>query len=287
MDKINALSIDLEEWYHSELMEGKRSLISRAAEATRPILDLLDQYQAKASFFVVGEVAEQNPDLIQSIFQRGHEICCHGYSHTLLWKMDESLFRGELEKFHSIMEGILGKIKIKGFRAPCFSLDNRSKWAIRVLLDFGYQYDTSIFPVKLSPLYGMSGGPTHPYRISIEDLRKEDPQSSLIEFPISLLTFGKLRIPIAGGGYFRMYPLPMLYWGLKRMNRHHSFIIYFHPWEGDPKTPRLKLSIFNRIRSYYGVPAALRKLEFLLQHFKFARVDHILGLMKGEGDNNI
>ncbi len=279
MNTINALSIDLEEWYHSELVEGRRSPFSQVEEATRPILDLLDRYQTKASFFIVGEVAEQNPDLVQSIFQRGHEIGCHTFSHTLLWRLDEGLFRDEMEHFHFVIEKILGKIKIKGFRAPCFSLDNRSKWALRVLLDFGYQYDTSIFPVKLSPLYGMSRAPIHPYRISLEDLRKEDPQSPLIEFPISLLPFGKLRIPIAGGGYFRMYPLPLLYWGLKRMSRQHSFLIYYHPWEGDPKTPRLKLSIFNRIVSYYGLSSGLRKLEFLLKHFKFTRVDHILGLM--------
>jgi polysaccharide deacetylase family protein (PEP-CTERM system associated) len=275
----NALSIDLEEWYHSELVEGKRSPISRVAEATRPILDLLDQYQTKATFFVVGEVAEQNPDLILSIFQRGHEIGCHGFSHKLLWQLDGSLFREELKHFHSVMEGILGKVRIKGFRAPCFSLDHRTKWVLRVLLDFGYQYDSSIFPAKISPLYGMSGAPAHPYRVSLEDLRKEDPQSPLIEFPISLLTLGKWRVPIAGGGYFRMYPLPLLHWGLKRMSRQHSFLIYYHPWEGDPKTPRLRLSILNRIRSYYGVPAALKKLEFLLKHFKFTRVDHILGLV--------
>jgi polysaccharide deacetylase family protein (PEP-CTERM system associated) len=278
MAVINALSIDLEEWYHSELVEGRKSSVHRAAEATWPILDLLDRYQVKASFFVVGEVAEQNPELIQSIFQRGHEIGCHGFSHTLLWQLDESLFREELKRFHSVMEGILGKVRMKGFRAPCFSLDHRTKWVLRVLLDFGYQYDSSIFPVKTSDLYGISGAPAHPYRISLEDLRKEDSQSPLIEFPISLLTFGKLRIPIAGGGYFRMYPLPLLHWGLKRMSRRHSFLIYYHPWEGDPKTPRLKLSILNRIRSYYGVPAAFKKLEFLLKHFKFARVDHILGL---------
>jgi polysaccharide deacetylase family protein (PEP-CTERM system associated) len=279
MTVINALTIDLEEWYHSELVEGRRSTVSRVAEATRPILDLLDQHQAKASFFVVGEVAERNPELIQSIFQRGHEIGCHGYSHTLLWQLDEGLFREELRRFHSVVGGILGEVRMKGFRAPCFSLDNRTKWVLRVLLDFGYQYDSSIFPVKLSPLYGMSGAPARPYRISLEDLRKEDPRSPLIEFPISLLTFGKLRIPIAGGGYFRMYPLPLLYWGLKRLSRHRSFLIYYHPWEGDPKTPRLKLSVSNRIRSYYGVPAALKKLEFLLKHFKFTRIDHILGLM--------
>ena len=279
MTVIHALTVDLEEWYHSELVEGRRSSVARVTEATRPILDLLDRYQAKASFFVVGEVAEQHPDLIRSIFQRGHEIGCHGFSHKLLWQLDESLFREELHRFHSVMEGILGKIKIKGFRAPCFSLDHRTKWALRVLLDFGYQYDTSIFPVKSSPLYGISGAPIYPYRISAEDLREEDPQSPLIEFPVSLLTLGKLRIPIAGGGYFRMYPLPLLYWGLKRMSRQHAFLIYFHPWEGDPNTPRLKLSTLNRIRSYYGVPGALRKLEFLLKHFNFTRVDRLLGLI--------
>ena len=279
MEKINALSIDLEEWYHSELVQGKRSSFSQVEEATKPILDLLDRYQTKASFFVVGEVAEQNPHLIQSIFERGHEIGCHGYSHKLLWKLDEGLFREELNQFHSIIERIVGKIKVKGFRAPCFSLDNRSKWALKVLLDFGYQYDASIFPVKVNPLYGVRRAPTQPYRISLKDVREEDPQSPLMEFPMSPLKIGRLKIPIAGGFYLRMLPLPFLYWGLKRMNRHHSFIIYFHPWESHEKTPRLRLPIYKRVISYYGIPSALRKLEFLLKHFRFARVDQVLGLM--------
>jgi polysaccharide deacetylase family protein (PEP-CTERM system associated) len=278
MTMINALSIDLEEWYHSELVEGKRSSCSQVAEATAPILDLLDQYQTKASFFVVGEIADQNPDLIQSIFQKGHEIGCHGYSHTLLWKMDESLFREELRHFHSVIERILGKVKIKGFRAPCFSLDNRCKWALKVLLDFGYKYDASIFPLKINPLYGISGAPTQPYRISFEDVRKEDSQSPLMEFPMSPLKIGKLKIPIAGGFYLRFFPLPFLYWGLKRMNQRHPFLIYFHPWESYEKTPRLKLPLHSRVISYYGNSSALKKLEFLLKHFKFTRIDYILGL---------
>ena len=278
MEKINALSIDLEEWYHSELVEGRRSSFSQVEEATKPILELLDRYQTKASFFIVGEVAEQNPGLIQSIFEKGHEIGCHGYSHKLLWKLDESLFRGEIEHFQSVMERILGKIKIKGFRAPCFSLDNRSKWALRVLSDYGYQYDASIFPVKINPLYGISGAPAQPYRISFEDVRKEDPQSPLMEFPLCPLTIGRLKIPISGGFYFRILPLPFLYWGLKRINRDKPFLLYFHPWESYEKTPRFKLPLFNRVISYYGVSSALKKLEFLLKHFKFTRVDHLLGL---------
>lgn len=278
MKKINALSIDLEEWYHSELVEGRRSSFSLVEEATRPILELLDRYQTKASFFVVGEVAERNPHLIQSIFERGHEIGCHGYSHKLLWKLDEGLFREELNQFHSVIERIVGKIKVKGFRAPCFSIDNRNRWALKVLLDFGYQYDASIFPVKINPLYGVSGAPTQPYRISLEDVREEDPKSPLMEFPMSPLKIGRLKIPISGGFYLRIFPLPFLTWGLGRINRSQSFLLYFHPWEGCEKTPRLKLPLFNRVISYYGISSALKKFEFLLRHFKFARVDQVLGL---------
>jgi polysaccharide deacetylase family protein (PEP-CTERM system associated) len=278
MNTVNALSIDLEEWYHSELVEGRRSSFSQAAEATKPILDLLDRYQTKASFFIVGEVAEQNPDLIHSIFERGHEIGCHTYSHKLVWNLEKNLFQDELEHFHSVMDRILGKIQIKGFRAPCFSMDNRNRWAFKVLLDFGYQYDASIFPLKINPLYGVSGAPTRPYRISFEDVRKEDPHSPLMEFPLCPLMIGRLKIPISGGFYLRVLPSPFLYWGLKRINRSQPFLVYIHPWEGYEKTPRFKLPLYNRVISYYGISSTLKKLEFLLNHFNFARVDQVLGL---------
>jgi len=278
MAMVNALSIDLEEWYHSELVEGRRSRFSQAAEATKPILDLLDRYQTKASFFVVGEVAEQNPDLIRSIFQKGHEIGCHTFSHSLVWDLGEDRLREELTRFHSVIEKILGKTKIRGCRAPCFSIDNRNRWALRVLLDFGYQYDSSIFPLKINPLYGISGAPTRPYRISFEDVRKEDSQSPLLEFPLCPLMIGRLKIPISGGFYLRALPFSFLYWGLRRINRSQPFLVYFHPWEGYEKTPRLKLPVFNRMISYYGISSALKKIEFLLNHFKFARVDQVLGL---------
>jgi polysaccharide deacetylase family protein (PEP-CTERM system associated) len=278
MEKINAFSIDLEEWYHSELVGGRKSPSSQATEATQPILDLLDRYQTKASFFVVGEVAEQNPDLIRSIYEGGHEIGCHTFSHKLVWNLDENLFRGELERFHSVMEKILGKVKMKGFRAPCFSIDNRNTWALKVLSDFGYQYDASIFPLKINPLYGVSKAPNRPYRISFEDVRKEDPQSPLIEFPMCPLRIGRLKIPIAGGFYLRMFPLPFLSWGLKRINQSQSFILYVHPWESYEKTPRLKLPLYNRIISYYGIDSVMIKLEYLLKHFLFTRVDRVLGI---------
>jgi polysaccharide deacetylase family protein (PEP-CTERM system associated) len=278
VERINAFSVDLEEWYHSELVGGRKSPSSQAREATLPLLDLLDRYQTRASFFVVGEVAEQNPDLIRSIYEGGHEIGCHTFSHKLVWNLDEKLFRGELERFHSVMEKILGKVKMKGFRAPCFSIDNRNRWALKVLSDFGYQYDASIFPLKINPLYGVSKAPNRPYRISLEDVRREDPQSPLIEFPMCPLRIGRLKIPIAGGFYLRMFPLPFLFWGLRRMNQSQSFILYVHPWESYEKTPRLKLPLYNRIISYYGIDSVMKKLEYLLKHFLFTRVDRVLGL---------
>jgi len=276
MEVVNALSFDLEEWYHSELVGGRRSSSSQADEATKPILELLNRYHTKASFFIVGEVAERNPDLVHSIYSQGHEISCHTFSHQLLWKLNESQLREELEHFRSVMEGIVGKIPIKGFRAPCFSIDNRNKWVLRVLSDFGYRYDASIFPLKINPLYGINGAPTRPYRISFEDVRREDPQSPLLEFPMSPLRIGRLKIPIAGGCYLRLFPLSFLSWGLKRMNRTEPFILYVHPWESYANTPRFKLPLYNRIVSYYGIDSVMIKLEYLLKHFLFARVDQVL-----------
>ena len=277
---MNALCIDLEDWYHPELLRKRvgEKAVSQVEEATHPILDLLDVHRVKASFFIVGEVAERNPDLVKSIFMKGHEIGCHGYSHKALWDLNEGLFREELERFHSVMEKILGKVEIRGFRAPTFSLDRRTAWALRVLLEMGYRYDASIFPVRLNRLYGMDGAPTRPYRISMEDVSKEDPESPLMEFPMALLTIGRLKLPISGGFYLRVLPIVFLHWGLKRINRHHPFLLYFHPWEGYEKTPRLELPFYNRLISYYGIRSAFGKLESLLRNFRFGRVDQVLGL---------
>jgi polysaccharide deacetylase family protein (PEP-CTERM system associated) len=269
MGKVNALSIDLGEWYHSELVGGRRSPFSQAAESTQPIPELLDRYQTKATFFVVGEVAEQTPELIQSIFERGHEIGYHTFSNTLVWKLGENLFRQELERFQSVMERILGKVKMNEFRAPCFSIDNRNKWALTVLADFGCQYDASVFPLKTNPLYGINGARTRPYRISFEDVRRDDPHPPLIEFPMCPLGISRLKIPVAGGFYLRMSPLPFRSWGLKRINQSQPFILYVHPWESYGKTPRFRLPLYSRIISYYGIDSVRIKLGFLLKDFLF------------------
>jgi len=280
MAMVNALCIDLEDWYHPELVRGevRGTPVPQVEESTRPLLDLFDRYQVKASFFIVGEVAERHPGFIQSIFQKGHEIGCHGFSHKPLWELDGSRLKKELERFRDVIESILGNVVIKVCRAPTFSLDHRTQWALKILVELGYQYDASLFPVKLNRLYGVSGAPARPYRISLEELKKEDSQSPLIEFPMSLLSLGRLKVPVSGGFYFRIFPLPFLYWGLRRINQKSPFLFYFHPWEGYPRTPRLRLPLYNRFISYYGIDSAIKKLEFLLQHFRFSRVDHVLGV---------
>lgn len=280
MKSIHALSIDLEDWYHPELVRKRISgdFTVQINESTQPILNLLDRYQVKATFFVLGEVAEKSPALIERIFHQGHEIASHGFSHRPLWELDENRFREEMMHFHAVIQKVLGSVKIKGFRAPTFSLDNRTKWAIKILVDLGYQYDASIFPVKLNRLYGLKGAPTKPYRLSIGDLRREDPHSPLIEFPTSVLEWMGMKIPISGGFYLRLTPLPLLRWGLKKISQDHSFFLYLHPWEGHSGTPHLKLPLGDRIITYYGMGAVLKKLEALFKEFEFTRMDSILGL---------
>ncbi len=286
MEMINALSIDLEDWYHPELVRAKagKSPPSLIAEATEPILDLLDRYGIKASFFILGEVAERAPSLVESIFLKGHEIGSHGFSHRPLWELNERLFLEELQRFDWIIKRILGKVRVRGFRAPTFSLDDSTKWALKILVETGYQYDASIFPVKLNRVYGIEGGPIHPYRISLDEIRKEDPESPLIEFPMSLVKIGSAKIPMSGGFYLRVLPLPIIHWGLRRINRQYPFLVYFHPWEGCAKTPRLDLPLYNRLISYYGMNSALKKLESLLRRFRFTRVDEVLHLEEAEDE---
>jgi len=280
MSSANGLVIDLEDWYHPELVRKHVPADPpiQIEEATSPLLDLLDQYGVKASFFVLGEVVKKSPSLIETIFKKGHEIACHGYSHQPLWEIGEEGFRKDMERFHSLVHRVLGPLKLKGFRAPTYSLNSRTKWTIKILVELGYQYDASICPVKLTPLYGLEGAPTKPYRISKEDLRREDPASPLIEFPMSVLEWMGLKIPISGGFFLRLIPLPILRWGLKKIRQDHPFLLYFHPWEGYLGTPRLNLTLKDRFITYYGIRSALKKLEACLKDFSFTRIDRLLGL---------
>jgi peptidoglycan-N-acetylglucosamine deacetylase len=279
MKRLHALSIDVEEWYHPELVRDRAPAVAcgrQAPEATLPILDLLDRYGVSATFFVVGETAAECPDLTREIARRGHEIGCHGYTHRALWDMTPASFARELDDYRALMQDILSDdADIMGFRAPTFSLDQRTSWAIEVLLEYNYRYDSSIFPQK-NFLYGVAGAPDRPYRISPADVSRPDASGKLVEFPMTVCQWGPLRIPVSGGVYLRSLPMTLLNACLRRVEQERSFVIYAHPWETYPQTPVAPLPALSRLATYYNVRGALAKLEKLLQRYRFAPLRAVL-----------
>ena len=202
----NILSVDLEEWYHPEYVRGKaiENKQERLKTSVDKTLGLLDKHDVAATFFVVGELVEKHPEIVEKIKEKGHEIAFHGYSHEPLWKLDAEALRSEMKMFSSLI-----KEKCLGFRAPSFSLSNETKWALKVLDEAGYIYDSSIFPTR-TPLYGVFGAPTKPYKISHEDVAKEDDNGTLWEFPVLTYIWFGLKIPVGGGFYLRTIPLGLI-----------------------------------------------------------------------------
>ncbi len=277
----NALTIDIEDWFHPELIRDHvdlKRVEGRVSKSISLVLSLLNKYQVKVTFFVVGEVARKSPELIRQLYREGHEIGCHGMSHRMLKDLGEEGFKNELKEFQDLMREILGDVQIKGFRAPTFSLNTESKWALPILRDFGYEYDSSLFPTKifLNRIYGIKKAPRFPYRISFDDPSKEDPDSPLWEFPPAMGEVLGIRIPLSGGFYLRAIPFFFFRIGLKTINQEGPFTIYLHPWEWDQETPKVPLSFFSKLVTYYGMKDLLSKLEELLRTFSFSRMDKVL-----------
>jgi len=274
---INAMTIDLEPWYAPEILTKHLSQEKddQIEEAVRPILDLLDKYNIRATFFVLGTVAERHPEVVSEIYKKGHEIASHAYSHKVLYELGEREFRVEIERSVKLLESITGEKPI-GFRAPSFSINNSTKWAFKILKDYGFKYDSSIFPIR-TILYGVPNAPLQPYRPSMEDLALKDPDGGIIEFPVSVFRLGK-RLPVAGGFYLRVLPLRFLRFAIARINETRPAIIYIHPWETYPQTLRLSdVPLSSRFITYYGINSALRKFEGLLEKFEFKPLREFLG----------
>jgi peptidoglycan-N-acetylglucosamine deacetylase len=268
---INALVIDLEHWHCIELLRNHipENPVDQVPESVRPILDLLDKYEIKATFAVLGTVAEQHPELIKEIYDKGHEIASHAWSHKTLHELGKDAFEEEIKKSVKLLESITGEPPI-GFRAPSFSIDNTTKWAFDVLEKYGFKYDASVFPIK-TMLYGLPDAPLYIYRPSKEDVTKNDPNGKIIEFPMTILKLGK-NIPIAGGFYLRALPLWFLKYGIREVNKDRPAIIYIHPWETYCNTPRLKIPPFSRFVTYQGINYAFHKLDALLNEFNFMTI---------------
>lgn len=280
MSFTNALSIDLEDWHHPELVRrhlGDAPTAGRVVEATKPLLDLLERYGVRATFFVVGEVMRRHPALIRRIRADGHEIACHGMTHRPLWALTPDTLEEELTVFREVSRRVLGSdAAIRGFRAPTFSLDGGTRWAVPVLARQGFVYDASVFPAQMG-LYGQPGAPLGIHRLRGDGPAGEDPRGSVIELPPATCELLGRRLPVGGGVYLRLLPLWFLTRALKRIARQRPFLIYLHPWETDPGTPRADLPAWARLATYYGIDAALKKAEALLQVFPFTTVWECLG----------
>jgi len=295
----NALTIDLEDWFHPELVrhrlpspislrdERRRTLIERSTEQ---LLGLLRERGIAATFFVVGEVAQQHPQLIQAIAAEGHELACHGMSHKPLWEMTADAFRAELDAFDTVVSEIVPGIDIVGFRAPTFSLDNRTRWALDVLAECGFRYDSSVFPVR-TPVYGVGTAPLAAYYPAAHDIAVSDEKAELVEFPMSVWPLLGWRIPVSGGFYLRALPFGLVKYCLRQINRHRPFAVYVHPWEISSDTPRLALPLTARFVTYYNMAGMLPRFENLLDTFSFAPMRTVLqemgklnGLRQSQGE---
>ena len=273
-----ALSIDLESYWHAELLRkrvDRAGALDRVEEATRPLLALLAQHGVRATFFTVGEVIETHPELIRDIVAAGHELACHTYTHRPLWELDEAAFEEEIVRFNALVARVTPGVRVRGFRAPTFSLSPATSWALNVLARHGYTYDSSVFPMK-TPLYGIPDAPMHPYRPAA-NLVDEDPASPLVEWPMTVWRVGPVTVPVCGGFYLRALPMRLILHGLKQAAKTRPIVIYLHPWELDPDTPRIPLPRRDRFITYHNLGQPMRRrLETLLDAFTFARMGDLL-----------
>ncbi len=236
--------------------------------AGRRVLELLDIAGTRATFFVLGAVAERHPHLVREIAAAGHEIATHGHSHSLVYKQSPELFREELRRSIGVLEDLC-QTPVVGHRAPFFSITNDSLWALDVLAEEGILYDSSIFPAR-NPRYGIVGAPRWPYPI-------ETASGELQEFPITTWQVRGRRVPIAGGAYFRIWPYALTSRAFHDINRAgRSVVFYLHPWEVDPSHPRIDLPNRIRLTHYVNLKATARRLERLLRDFAFAPMQEVL-----------
>ena len=274
----NALTVDLEEYFHvSAYAKNIRpqdwsSFPSRVSESTDQILALLDHHSRKATFFVLGWVAETSPEVVRRVATAGHEIACHSHLHRRVFELTPDQFREDTRRAKSLIEEVSGK-RVLGYRAPSFSINSKSMWALEILVEAGFQYDSSIFPVK-HPSYGVPEAPRSPFGI-------RTPSGTILEYPMTVLEFSGRRAPLAGGAYLRALPYFYTRWAIGYLNafEHRSACVYLHPWELDADQPLMKGSLTSRLRHRLGLRGTKRKLGKLLGDFEFCP----LGALVEEG----
>jgi len=273
---VNVLSVDVEEYYHAAIFRtgtstmASRDFGSRVEASMERLLALLRTHHTKATFFVLGEVAAAHPALIRKIASEQHEIACHGDRHEDVYRQSPREFRADVRLAKAQLEDLIAQPVI-GYRAPNFSIGRAQAWAYEILVEEGFHYDSSMYPI-LHDRYGQPGAPRFPYEIWRQG------SASLMEFPIGTARFLGVNLPIGGGGYFRLSPLALFRLGIQRVNtrEHQSVMFYLHPWELDPGQPRAPMAWHHRFRLYVGLEKAEAKLSDLLDHFRFNTARYVL-----------
>jgi len=280
----NVLTIDVEDYFHVAALaksvkpEDWDAISPRVSGNIHQLLDLFDEKNVKATHFVLGWVAERYPDLVREIDNRGHEIASHGYSHQLVYTQSPNQFEKETRDSKNLLEDIVGK-PVQGYRAASYSITRKSLWALDVLVDLGFKYDSSIFPVA-HDRYGITGSPEFPHVLETPAKKR------LVEYPLSTYRLLGQTIPVAGGGYFRLYPYWLSRFFFRSINKSSApFVFYFHPWEIDPDQPRVEASLISKFRHYNNLDKTQQRLSNLFVDFGFttmhAKLDE-MGLFADE-----
>ena len=268
-DLSNILSFDIEDWFHPEIFAGRYSmsswsnLESRVRRDTDIILNFLSRKGLKSTFFVLGWVAEQFPDLVRDAASAGHEIASHGYSHSMVTKMTPEEFRGDLRRSLEVLNS-LSDHPVVGFRAPTFSITRESSdWALPIMFEEGIRFDSSVFPIH-HDRYGIPDAPRDPYVIY------ERNGEEIWEYPMTTVRLGRYNLPCSGGGYFRLYRFRLSLKLMKTCQREgRPIIFYAHPWEFDTGLPKVELGLLGRIRHYRGIDRFLERLDHITNLFPF------------------
>jgi polysaccharide deacetylase family protein (PEP-CTERM system associated) len=274
----NALSVDVEEYYHGMEFEAavsaekRENLPSRVEENVERVLALLSEREARATFFTVGQVAKAHPKMIRKIDDDGHEVACHSYRHELVSRQSPNEFRTDVRRAKAVLEDLTGKAVV-GYRAPNYSIGREQSWAYDILMEEEFRYDSSVYPI-LHDRYGQASAPRFPYEI------RRSGRERLVEFPIGTARLLGANLPVGGGGYFRLLPLALTRYGIQRVNvrEEQPVMFYFHPWELDPDQPRPPMPWHHRFRHYVGLGREENKLSRLFQCFRFSTARDVLSL---------
>lgn len=282
MGFLNAMTVDVEDYFHVQAFAGVigrsdwQRYPSRVEGNTLRLLELFASRRVRATFFVLGWVAERFPGLVQAIGKAGHHVGCHGYAHRVIYDGDKMDFRDDLRRARQIIEDITG-MPVTSFRAPSYSITGETPWAFEVLAEEGFEYDSSVFPVRHDN-YGIPNAPRFPY------IKRLSCGRQIREFPPSTLRILGSNMPIAGGGYLRLFPYSLTAWAIHHLNNteRQPAMVYLHPWEIDPDQPRIAASWLSRFRHYNNLDSTETKCRQLLDDFSWAPMEEVLSQISAQ-----